>query len=164
MKSIKLFLYVFLTFLVISSFVLAQLTEEKTYTVNINKGWNLVYGDISSFDSFDSEGNKLVGDKYITNQNLVIRYRWVNPFNKNILLYPKDYITKENEIIYSLTVEEEAQLGQIPDVSLYFEDDADWAYFNKAGIISYRFNGVSSEHKIKLFKGWNTKTIMPWMV
>ncbi len=160
----RYFLHAFLVFLVISAAVLAQEPEEKTYTVKMNKGWNLVYGDIASFDSSDSQGNILVGDEYITNQNLVARYRWVNPVNKNVLLYPKEYLTKENEKIYGLTAEEEARLGQIPDASVYFEDDADWAYFDKAGTISYRFGGVSTEYKIKLFKGWNTKTIMPWMV
>ena len=131
--------------------------EEIVYNVKIKQGWNLVYGDTT---------NDVFG------LSMVARYRWVNPINKNILFYPESFTTVENEEIYKITNEDETILNalaqKIGPLNAYFEDDADWIYFNKESTISFIFNSEVYESldviTIKLFKGWNTKTIMPWMI
>lgn len=133
------------------SAALAQDFERRTYTVKVKEGWNLVYGDIST-DFFG--------------ENLVARYRWVNPLNKNVLLYPTEFITKDNKKVYGLTEEDEAILRDLESelgyLGYYFEDDAEWVYFSESDTLTYNTN-VGSPNKVKLFEGWNIKTIMPWM-
>tara|TARA_Y100000310_G_scaffold293882_1_gene323855 strand:+ start:89 stop:763 length:675 start_codon:yes stop_codon:yes gene_type:complete len=138
----------------------------KDYYVDVKQGWNLLYGDVASYDPF---GNAKAG--VLTQDNVVAKYRYVNPVDVNVLEYSKENIDQEEREYYSLNDELEDQILESCgnyDCGEYFEDDASWVYFDKPGQIYMDFNEPSPIESgeslgIRLFKGWNTKTFTPSM-
>lgn len=167
-NKLILFLIIFLlTALAVSTYAISQ---DKDYSLSVKRGWNLVYGDISTYSAFDSESRGFLGDK-----NVVAKYRYVNPINTNFLEYSKEEVDKSQKQYRSYSELNAEELTIIKNscgekCDEYFEDDASWVYFDQPGKILFRFTDpktiiVESGEKlgIRLFKGWNTKTFMPKM-
>lgn len=135
----------------------ASLVSATDYYVDVKPGWNLLYGDTTSYDS---------------NDNAIVKYRYVNPVDKNILEFVKKEVAEEKKDYYSLSKEDEAKIMDACgdyDCGEYFEDDASWVYFENSERLQLTFSSqpITMERGkslgIRLFSGWNVKTFMPMM-
>lgn len=134
-----------------------SLVSATDYYVDVKPGWNLLYGDITTYDF---------------NDNAIVKYRYVNPVDKNILEFVKKDVSEEKKDYYSLSNEDESKImvacGDY-DCGEYFEDDASWIYFENSERLPLTFSSqpITMERGeslgIRLFSGWNVKTFMPKM-
>jgi hypothetical protein len=127
---------------------------EGVYSLKLEPGWNLVYGDIADYGICDqNQPNKLCND------DVLVRYMYVNPLNKYLMVTP----TRED-----LTSGEQSELNSIPNVGEYFENNAHWVFVKneKSLVLNFKnsFDDSNTVNEMRMFKGWNLITVMPLMI